>query len=398
MAKKSKSYMRDKTAAILDSGSDYTVENSNYDQNTNRSENLLIYENKLKEKNEERFKSIQTVANSDIEQNLQKLEQKKLVLEKNFKKTDIRGSLMCYGPTAVLSLLFFMYIFQISIPTIIFGIIMGISIVTILLFFILPDGVKKFKKEIGTLEAEIEYFKARKGKNKEEEKEIVTENQALTSIKESVNKIKELSDEKKIAAYENIIADLKRLKLKHKEDIRIQFITKIQTMMKTHLANKRKEAMKKLNGLFKISKTIEIKDILQILGITRPQFMNMVMDNPNMLGNFQINGDMLALKENANMDEGINSFLSGLDNQFGDWEDKEFSKDGKIESSPSDFDFGDISGQTPQYVTPQPRPSYTPQPTPVAKPVQYSTCPQCSAQIVVYAPKCTSCGLEIQWQ
>ncbi len=42
------------------------------------------------------------------------------------------------------------------------------------------------------------------------------------------------------------------------------------------------------------------------------------------------------MEKNTSVKEGLDSFMSGLDKQFDDWEIKEDSKEGKVE----DFDTG----------------------------------------------------------
>jgi hypothetical protein len=95
------------------------------------------------------------------------------------------------------------------------------------------------------------------------------------------------------------------------------------------IANRYKnlDHMKKLYDLLSLSKRVNIDDATAMLEISRGDFLQMMMTNKSLMGNFQLDGDYLVVKDDAKMGD----FMSALDNQFVDWQQKEVTKVGKVE-------------------------------------------------------------------
>ncbi len=165
------------------------------------------------------------------------------------------------------------------------------------------------------------------------------EQKALRDAGEQLKRINAMSGKAKVDALQDLIRQVNGINAQIYPDQKQKSIKQLQSIFREEYSSfveqKKRNAMKKLKNLFKISKRINLNDITKTLDIQRDQFMNMLLDNPEIMGNFHLEGDYLTLEDDTSVEEGLDSFMSGLDAQFDDWENKEVTKDGKIE----DFDF-----------------------------------------------------------
>jgi hypothetical protein len=91
---------------------------------------------------------------------------------------------------------------------------------------------------------------------------------------------------------------------------------------------------KKLFNLFKISSKVKLDDVQRILGMNREELLQSLMEWQNTLKGFKIDGDYLTLEDSGS----LGGLMGVLDSQFDEWEEKEQSKEGKIE----DFNMDDF--------------------------------------------------------
>jgi NHL repeat len=91
---------------------------------------------------------------------------------------------------------------------------------------------------------------------------------------------------------------------------------------------------KKLFNLFKISSKVKLDDVQRILGMNREELLQSLMEWQNTLKGFKIDGDFLTLEDASS----LGGLMGALDSQFDEWEEKEQTKEGKIE----DFNMDDF--------------------------------------------------------
>jgi hypothetical protein len=84
---------------------------------------------------------------------------------------------------------------------------------------------------------------------------------------------------------------------------------------------------RKLFNLLKVSDRIKFDDLKSILGIPREDIISFLMDMNAVTSGFKIDGDSITVAGDANLD----GLLGALDKQFGDWSEKEETKEGKVE-------------------------------------------------------------------
>jgi hypothetical protein len=87
------------------------------------------------------------------------------------------------------------------------------------------------------------------------------------------------------------------------------------------------QKLEKLNSLFKMSSSIDIKDVMKMIGMTRGKLLDFFRDNSDSLTGIQIDGDFINISSSTD----VNRFIDLLDQQFSDWGSKESLKYGKIE-------------------------------------------------------------------
>ena len=80
-----------------------------------------------------------------------------------------------------------------------------------------------------------------------------------------------------------------------------------------------------LSDLFKMSESVKIGDAAKLTGLNRVEFLNFLIDNRSSLTGLTIDGDVLTM----NTEEDVNEFINLLDEQFETWKNKEKSKVGK---------------------------------------------------------------------
>ncbi len=81
-----------------------------------------------------------------------------------------------------------------------------------------------------------------------------------------------------------------------------------------------------LSQLFKSSDSVKIEEAADLTGLNRVEFLNFLIDNRSSLKGLTIDGDVLTM----NSEEDVNEFVNLLDEQFETWKNKEKSKTGKI--------------------------------------------------------------------
>ena len=80
-----------------------------------------------------------------------------------------------------------------------------------------------------------------------------------------------------------------------------------------------------LSKLFKSSDSVKIQEAAELIGLSRVEFLNFLIDNRSSLTGLTIDGDILSM----NTEEDVNEFINLLDEQFETWKNKEKSKVGK---------------------------------------------------------------------
>jgi hypothetical protein len=123
------------------------------------------------------------------------------------------------------------------------------------------------------------------------------------------------------------------LHAREKEDKRLEAEKKAQILQQEKFAAEKKqkaemaEKIGKLKNLFKISSSIKIDDVSKMIGMSRDEILNFIIENVDKLSGIKIEGDVIKVSSAAAAD----GFTELLDNQFFDWGSKESSKFGKIE-------------------------------------------------------------------
>jgi PKD repeat protein len=84
--------------------------------------------------------------------------------------------------------------------------------------------------------------------------------------------------------------------------------------------------IEKISNLFKLSQSVKIDDAAELIGISRKELLNILVENRDSLKGITINNDILTLSSV----EDVSDFIELLDKQFDSWKDKEKSKLGKI--------------------------------------------------------------------
>jgi hypothetical protein len=92
--------------------------------------------------------------------------------------------------------------------------------------------------------------------------------------------------------------------------------------------------LSKVVSLFKIAKRILISDLATAVNLSRPQMLEMLMNNPAMVGAFKIDGDYVSAEDASAED--VSAFIEGLHSQFETWGSAETTKEGKVASPESE--------------------------------------------------------------
>ncbi|MHA1729982.1 MAG: hypothetical protein ACTSWY_14830, partial [Promethearchaeota archaeon] len=89
---------------------------------------------------------------------------------------------------------------------------------------------------------------------------------------------------------------------------------------------KSSEQIKKLTGLFSITKKVNIESVTEVMGMSRVELIDYLIENRASLKGILIDGDYIIMSS----EDDISEFAALLDNQFESWKNKEKSKKGKI--------------------------------------------------------------------
>jgi tetratricopeptide (TPR) repeat protein len=144
------------------------------------------------------------------------------------------------------------------------------------------------------------------------------------------------------------------------------------------------QRIEKLKKLVKVTNNMKIEQFAKVLEMSTEQVYERLIDWADQFG-FKIDNDVIRFPTDSSK---MDNFLQGLDNNFSQWQEKEVSKDGKIEN---ELDFSAIDNPAPAF---QPTPTPTPTPAPQASEIN---CPMCGAPIQAYENPCNACGGAIQW-
>jgi hypothetical protein len=143
--------------------------------------------------------------------------------------------------------------------------------------------------------------------------------------------------------------------------------TKVPANSQKKKINEQKR-IEKLKKVMNVYTKIQKSEMRKILNLEEEDFNDRLLDWAIKYG-FKIEDDMVIL-EQAN----VQGFLTALDDQFSDWNEKEQSKDGKIEGS-----IGEEFVSTSQVTVPK------------------FHCPQCQALVTRSQDQCPNCGSVFNW-
>ncbi len=99
------------------------------------------------------------------------------------------------------------------------------------------------------------------------------------------------------------------------------------------------QRMDRMKRLFKISKKVSIDDLANTMQMDRSELFQDLISSPDALEGFQLDGDYLVIQDQSKVEDGVDTFMDSLDDQFNDWGQKETSKEGKVEEFSEEFEY-----------------------------------------------------------
>ncbi len=103
----------------------------------------------------------------------------------------------------------------------------------------------------------------------------------------------------------------------------------IGTIDTRNLQTLNENQVRKLRSMFKISRRVKVDDLARVLHVDRDDLLNYLVANPEIIEGFALSGDYFEAKGTS---EDVDDFIDALDKQFEDWQGKEKTKSGKVES------------------------------------------------------------------
>ncbi len=175
---------------------------------------------------------------------------------------------------------------ELGVPSIV-AILLGICLICIRI-----GKNRRYKRTIRNFE--MNRINQEKSREQFRNQQIQQEKAFLDAMQTQLNEIHNASLDLQNQKLPEMIKRLRDRNIQLMQQGKSQMLAYMQEMFRDvhekYMNDKKKEGIKKLRNLFKISKKINLDDISNTLGITRAEFMNMILDNPELMGNFHLEG------------------------------------------------------------------------------------------------------------
>ncbi len=114
----------------------------------------------------------------------------------------------------------------------------------------------------------------------------------------------------------------------YKPDVQTAQQSKSTKNEKSQFSTLNDNQVQKLKNLFRFSNRIKVEDLANVLHVKRNDLLDYLTAHPDVIEGFQLEGEYFEAKR----DQDVGDFLESLDKEFDDWQEKEQTKEGKVEN------------------------------------------------------------------